>query len=352
MRQEIKVPTLGESIQEVVVGRFIKTSGSQVIDGEEVVELETEKVNQVLYAEASGIITWSVKEGDRLKVGDCLGFLEKGEAIPMPPSPPQPPTPSPKPPPPEIPPTPPPEITPSPQLLQERGESRKKMSRIRQVIANRLVDSLRHSAMLTTFNEVDMSAIMQLRKEFQESFQKKYGTKLGLLSFFVKAVVEALKAHPLFNSYIDGEEIVERNYYDIGIAVGAERGLVVPVIRHCDKLSFALIEKKIAEYAEKARNGKLALEELEGGCFTITNGGVYGSLLSTPILNPGQVGILGMHKIEKRVVVVEEAMVIRPMMYLALSYDHRLIDGKEAIQFLIQIKEILEQPPRLLLFEE
>lgn len=374
MKEEIKVPAMGESISEAEIGNLLKPSGSVVEAEEEIVELETEKVNQVLYAPCAGTLTWNVQEGDTVKIGDILGSVDsEGAAAPQPPpkkeeaAPPSSPKEEPQAPPPpqEEPgkgkrvmqqefvaglkeePSPPPskKVT-----VKETGrETRRQMSKIRKTIANRLVDALHNSAMLTTFNEVDMSAIMELRVKHKESFIEKHGVKLGLMSFFVKAIVEGLKAFPDFNSYIDGDEVVERKYYDVGIAVGTERGLLVPVIRNCDQLSFANIEQKIADYAKKAREGRIAIDDLQGGGFTITNGGVYGSLLSTPILNPPQVGILGMHAIQKRPVVVNDEIVIRPMMYLALSYDHRIVDGKEAITFLVRVKEILEDPSHLIL---
>lgn len=226
------------------------------------------------------------------------------------------------------------------------------MSSIRKTIARRLVDSLHQSAMLTTFNEVDMTAIIEFRKKYQESFKEKHGVKLGFMSFFVKAVVEGLKEFPMMHAFIDGEDIVLRTTYDIGIAIGAEKGLVVPVLRNCDHLSFANIENAILEFAKKANQGKLQISDLQGGGFTITNGGVYGSLLSTPILNPPQSGILGMHNIVPRAVVFKNEIVVRPMMYLALSYDHRIVDGKEAVLFLVKIKEVIEDPARLLFFEK
>lgn len=223
------------------------------------------------------------------------------------------------------------------------------MSRRRRTIAQRLVEAQHTAAMLTTFNEVDMSAIMALRKRRGEEFQKRHGIKLGFMSFFVKAVVGALKTQPLLNAEIQGDEIVIKRYYDIGIAVATDEGLVVPVLRGADRLSFAAIERGIAELADKARNGTLSLSELQGGTFTITNGGVFGSLLSTPILNAPQVGILGMHAIKERPVAVNGQVEIRPMMYLALSYDHRIVDGSEAVRFLVQVKELIEDPERLLL---
>jgi 2-oxoglutarate dehydrogenase E2 component (dihydrolipoamide succinyltransferase) len=223
------------------------------------------------------------------------------------------------------------------------------MSKIRRLIATRLVEVQQETAMLTTFNEVDMTAVMGLREKYKEAFTKEHGTKLGFMSFFIKASISALQAFPEVNAYIDGEDIVQREYFDIGIAVGTERGLIVPVLRNCDQLTFAGIEKQIENFAAQAKKGSLSVDDLQGGGFTITNGGVYGSLLSTPILNPPQCAILGMHKIMKRPVVVNDEIVIRQMMYLALSYDHRLIDGKEAVSFLVHIKNTLEDPARLLL---
>ncbi len=366
MKEEIKIPQMGESVTEAIIGKFLKVTGTAVHENDEIVELETEKVNQVLYAPKSGVINWTVKEGQTVKISEVIGFIdteaqgkreekkeEKKEEAPPP-----------KPQEPgkgervmlpgfvdDLKQKPAPEPVKKEEVADKGRESRAPMSKIRQTIATRLVDSLNTAAMLTTFNEVDMSAIMNLRAKYKESFEKKQGVKLGLMSFFVKAVVEALKSFPEFNSYLEGNEIVTRNYYDIGIAVGAERGLVVPVIRNCDHLSFAEIEKQIVHFAKKAEAVKLTIEDLQGGCFTITNGGIFGSLLSTPILNPPQVGILGMHKIEKRPVVVDDQIVIRPMMYLALSYDHRVVDGRGAVSFLVQIKQILEDPARLLFFE-
>jgi 2-oxoglutarate dehydrogenase E2 component (dihydrolipoamide succinyltransferase) len=223
------------------------------------------------------------------------------------------------------------------------------MSRRRQTIAQRLLEAQRTAAMLTTFNEVDMSSIMALRARHRESFKQRHGVSLGFMSFFTKAVVGALKAFPMLNAEIRGDEIILKRYYDIGIAVGAEGGLVVPVVRDADQRSFAEIEREIAALADKARTNTLTLDDLRGGTFTITNGGVFGSLLSTPILSPPQVGILGMHKIEQRPVAIDNQVVIRPMMYLALSYDHRLVDGREAVQFLVRIKELVEDPTALLL---
>lgn len=337
MSEEIKIPSLGESVTEATVGTFLKLSGAQVSEGDEIVELETEKVNQILYAPANGVITWSVKEGDTVQIGNVIGTVdEKGTkaAAPAPKKE-------------EIKPKPAPqpvkEEAVSEKVVRTGRESRTKMSKVRKVIAERLVESLRTSAMLTTFNEIDMSVVMDVRKALQEKFTQKHGVKLGLTSFFLKGATEALKAFPEINSYIEGDEIVHREYIDIGVAVGgAKGGLVVPVVRDCDKKSFANLEKEIARLATSAREGKLTLAEIQGGGFTITNGGVYGSLLSTPILNPPQAGILGLHKIEKRAVVINDQIVIRPMMYVALSYDHRLIDGKEAVTFLVRLKELME----------
>lgn len=227
--------------------------------------------------------------------------------------------------------------------------TRRKLTPLRKKIAAHLVSAQQNAAMLTTFNECDMSAVMKLRSQYQETFQKRHGVKLGFMSFFLKAAVEALIEVPAINGRIDGDDLVENHYYDIGVAVGIERGLVVPVVRDADKKSFAELEKDIASYAKKARDGKLQLDDLTGGVFTITNGGIYGSLLSTPILNPPQSGILGMHKIQNRPVVVDDAIVVRPMMYLALSYDHRVIDGREAVTFLVRMKECIEDPTRLML---
>ncbi|MFG1227184.1 2-oxoglutarate dehydrogenase complex dihydrolipoyllysine-residue succinyltransferase, partial [Xanthobacter wiegelii] len=228
-------------------------------------------------------------------------------------------------------------------------EERVKMTKLRQTIARRLKDAQNTAAMLTTFNDVDMTAVMSLRSQFKDAFEKKHGTKLGFMGFFTKAVIAALKDIPAVNAEIDGQDLVYKNYYNIGIAVGTEKGLVVPVVRDADLMSVAEIEKAIAGYGRKARDGKLGIEEMQGGTFTITNGGIYGSLMSTPILNAPQSGILGMHRIEERPVVVKGQIVIRPMMYLALSYDHRIVDGREAVTFLVRVKETLEDPARLVL---
>jgi 2-oxoglutarate dehydrogenase E2 component (dihydrolipoamide succinyltransferase) len=237
---------------------------------------------------------------------------------------------------------------PSPAPDAER-EERVRMTRLRQTIAHRLKEAQNTAAMLTTFNDVDMSAVMQMRSQYKEPFEKKHGVKLGFMGFFVKACIAALKEIPAVNGEIDGEDIVYKNYYHIGVAVGTDRGLVVPVVRDADQMSIAEIEKKIGDFGKRARDGKLAIDEMQGGTFTISNGGVYGSLLSTPILNAPQSGILGMHRIEERPVAIKGQVVIRPMMYLALSYDHRLVDGREAVTFLVRVKENLEDPARMVL---
>ena len=236
----------------------------------------------------------------------------------------------------------------APKAVGER-EERVKMTKLRQTIARRLKDSQNTAAILTTFNEIDMTAVMALREEYKDAFEKKHGVRLGFMSFFTKAVVHALKEVPSVNAQIDGDSLIYKNFYDIGMAVGTDQGLVVPVIRGCDELSLAGIEAEIGRMAKKAREGSLSMGDMTGGTFTITNGGVYGSLLSTPIINPPQSGILGMHKVEKRPVVVNDQIVIRPMMYVALSYDHRIIDGKESVTFLVKVKEAMEDPRRLLL---
>lgn len=242
-----------------------------------------------------------------------------------------------------------PATTDTPELLANRSEKRVPMTRLRKRIAERLLDAKNNTAMLTTFNELDMSPIMALRKKYGEKFEKQHGVRLGFMSFYVKAVVEALKRYPEINASLDGDDVVYHNYFDISIAVSTPRGLVTPVLRDCDQLSMAEIEKKIKELAEKGRDGKLTVEDLTGGNFTITNGGVFGSLMSTPIINPPQSAILGMHAIKDRPVAIDGQVVIRPMMYLALSYDHRLVDGRESVGFLVTIKELLEDPTRILL---
>lgn len=370
MRNEIKVPSMGESISEATVGQILAVSGKHVIADEEIIELETDKVNQILYAPHAGKVAWQVQSGESVKIGQLLGFLEVEEQENKSA---QQPVQAPKQEMQTLPSTglrmgkrefaaafreiPKEETVPPDALLQpsvaskkgERRETRRPLSKIRKAIGERLLEAKQKTAMLTTFNEVDLSQIIDMRSTHQELFTKKFGTKLGYMSFFIKATVSALEAFPELNAYLQGDEIVYREYYDIGVAVGTEKGTFVPVLRSCDQLSFAQIEQLIDQYAKKAREGTIAYEDLIGGGFTITNGGVYGSLLSTPLLNPPQCAILGMHKIEKRPVVVEDQIVIRPMMYLALSYDHRLIDGRESVSFLAKIKAQLEDPSRFLL---
>ncbi len=365
MKIEIKIPAMGESISEATIGTLLKASGSKVAMDEEVLELETDKVNQVLHAPQAGIFTATVKTGDIVKIGQVVGFVDT-EGAPV--EAPKPEKIVPPPPPPVVPKAiagtaryskesfvadlkkpPKTAATPKPAPVTNGRETRRPMSKIRKVIASRLLDAQQTTAMLTTFNEVDMSAVIEMRNKYKDLFQKEHGVKLGFMSFFVKAVVSALQAVPGINSYIDGEDLVHRDYYDIGVAVGTDRGVFVPVVRNCDQFSYADIERSIEGYAKKAREGKLVVDDLQGGGFTITNGGVYGSLLSTPILNPPQSGILGMHNIQKRAIVIKDEIVIRPMMYLALSYDHRVVDGKEAVTFLVHVKEYLEDPSRFLL---
>ncbi len=293
--------------------------------------VEEEKVN---VAEVAG----TGKRGQVTK-SDLVQYLESKSA---PPSPAQPST--------QIPSAAPDSSVPAaPPVSSPARTTRRKMTPLRKKIAAQLVLAQQNAAMLTTFNECDMTAVMQLRSQYQESFQKRHGVKLGFMSFFIKAVVDALQTVPAMNARIDGDDIIENHYYDIGVAVGTERGLVVPVVRDADRKSFAELEKQVSGYAGKARDGKLGLDDLTGGVFTITNGGIYGSLLSTPILNPPQSGILGMHKIQSRPMAVGDKIELRPMMYLAVSYDHRVVDGKEAVTFLVRVKDCVEAPARLLL---
>lgn len=383
-KQTIEVPRGGESISEVTIGQILVPTGERVKADQELLELETDKVNQMLYAPIAGVVHWNVKMGDILPVGSPLGYIESSEdAKETPKTEKQPAIPPPSTPPsegvfirktkedtlrdlqakpahppslklPEVPreKAAPPKAKEEPFKAQEESSpayTRMKLSRVRRVIAERMVESQRTTATLTTFNEVDMSGIMAMRARYKEEFMKKYGVKLGLLSFFVKATVSALRLFPSLHAFIDGEELIQNHHYDISIAVGTERGVLVPVVRGCDQLSFAQIELTLEDLAKRARDGKIKPEELTGGSFTITNGGVYGSLLSTPILNTPQSGILGMHKIEERPIAVNQQVVIRPMMYLALSYDHRITDGREAVGFLVHVKNCLEDPTRLLL---
>ena len=419
MASEIRVPTLGESIVEATIGKWHKKVGEAVVQGEVLVELETDKVNVEVAADSAGVLNRiDAPDGADVSVGQVIGAIETNGAAASAPqsaeatvSTPQPvagapaqpaadaatqpqqvvvapaadsrsasvtpvarrvaeansvdiasvqgsgpsgkvmkndvaaamnPAPSPQP----QAPTPQPQA-PATQATAPR-EERRKMSRRRQTIARRLVEAQRTAAMLTTFNEADMTAIMELRKRRNAEYEKRNGVKLGFMSFFTKAVVGALKYIPLLNAEIQGDEVIVKHHYDIGIAVGAEEGLVVPVLRDADSKSFAAIEKEIAALAKKARDNTLSIAELQGGTFTITNGGIFGSLMSTPILNAPQVGILGMHAIKERAMVVGGEVVVRPMMYLALSYDHRIVDGSEAVRFLVRVKELIEDPEALL----
>ncbi|UCM86264.1 MAG: 2-oxoglutarate dehydrogenase complex dihydrolipoyllysine-residue succinyltransferase [Rickettsia endosymbiont of Culicoides impunctatus] len=395
MTIEITVPSLGESVSEATIAKWHKKQGDVVKVDELLLELETEKVTLEVNAVSSGVISKIFKnEGDTVSVGDSIGQITEGavSAVALPStsgkevqqpaninsiaSPPSvrrlvsenklslddikgtgregrvtkgdvlgfinsPTTTS------SI------QATESPvsniALANAGAVERVRMSRLRKTIADRLKQSQNTAAILTTFNEIDMLKVINLRMQYREEFEKKHGVKLGFMSFFVKATIEALKVVASVNAEIEGDEILYKNYYDIGVAVGTEQGLVVPIVRQADKLSFAGIEKEIAGLGKKAREGKLSMSDLSGGTFTISNGGVYGSLLSTPIINPPQSGILGLHKTEERPVVVNGKIEIRPMMYVALSYDHRIIDGKEAVTFLVKIKELIENPDRLLL---
>ncbi|MEI8294477.1 MAG: dihydrolipoyllysine-residue succinyltransferase [bacterium] len=358
MNIEVKIPSAGESITSGVLSIWHKKDGERVSRDELLFTLETDKVSQEVMAADSGILHTKVAEGEEVKIGQVVAEIEPAAAeAPAAPAPveekapaaetPKPATPAPTPAAQAPAPAPKPAVAPS--SPSDSRATRKKLSPLRRKIATQLVMAQQTAAILTTFNECDMSAVMALRKELQEDFSKKHGVKLGFMSFFVKAVVDALQAIPSINSRIDGDDLITNNSYDIGVAVGTERGLIVPVLRDCEKLSFAEIETSLAGFATKAREGRISLEDLSGGVFTISNGGVYGSLLSTPILNPPQSGILGMHKIQERAVVVNGQIVARPMMYLALSYDHRVVDGKEAVTFLVRVKDCLENPARLLL---
>jgi 2-oxoglutarate dehydrogenase E2 component (dihydrolipoamide succinyltransferase) len=410
MTTQILVPALGESVSEATVAKWLKAVGDAVAADEPLVELETDKVTLEVNAPAAGTLSEiKVDAGGNVAVGALLGTIAEGavaaakpaaakpaaaapapaarpaaapaakadavaspaarklmadnsvaagqvaatgkdgritkgdvlqalEARPAAPAPhPAMPMPAPLP------------AGPLPPRADDPREERVRMSRLRQRIAQRLKEAQNTAAMLTTFNEVDMSNVMGLREQFRDGFEKKHGVKLGFMSFFVKACTLALKEIPAINAEIYGDEIVYKNYYDIGVAVGSPQGLVVPILRGADAMSFADIERKIGEFGKRAREGKLTLDEMTGGTFTISNGGVYGSLLSTPILNPPQSGILGMHKTQKRPVVVGDKVEARPMMYLALSYDHRIVDGREAVTFLVRVKESIEDPQRLLL---
>ncbi|SFL42245.1 2-oxoglutarate dehydrogenase E2 component [Bradyrhizobium sp. NFR13] len=406
---EIRVPTLGESVTEATIGRWFKKAGDAVAVDEPLVELETDKVTIEVPAPSAGVLGEIVaKDGETVAVGALLGQITDGAggakpaAAPAKPAAPAPaaatPAPAQKSAPVDAPlapsvrkisaesgidaatvpgsgkdgrvtkgdmlaaiekaasaPTP---INQSAAAMQVRApspaddaarEERVKMTRLRQTIARRLKDVQNTAAMLTTFNEVDMTNVMALRSQYKDVFEKKHGTKLGFMGFFTKACVQALKDIPAVNAEIDGSDLIYKNYYHVGVAVGTDKGLVVPVVRDCDTKSISDIEKTIADFGKRARDGQLKIDEMQGGTFTITNGGIYGSLMSTPILNAPQSAILGMHKIQERPVVVGGKIEIRPMMYLAVSYDHRVIDGKEAVTFLVRVKESLEDPARLVL---
>ena len=409
MSTNIVVPELGESVVEARVAKWLKQPGDAVAAGDALVELETEKIDLEVSADRAGVLK-DIKHqaGADVKVGEVLAVLEEASSngsqtkvpevrtvpavpkgdVPKVPVPgasgterkatptaknvakahdvklesvesngprvtkqdvlkakaPAPSAPAPQAPTPAL------KAQYAPKApVSERGETRERMSKRRATIARRLVEAQHTAAMLTTFNEVDMSAVMALRERRKEAFTRKHGVGVGIASFFVKAAIGALKAFPQLNAEIQGDEIVYKHYYDVGMAVGAEGGLVVPVLRDADQMTFAAIELAIRDYARRAGDGTLMLDDLRGGTFTITNGGVFGSLMSTPILNPPQVGILGLHKIADRAVVIGGQVAIRPMMYVALSYDHRLVDGREAVQFLVKIKEFIEDPAWMLL---
>lgn len=409
MAHEIKIPSVGESITSATVGTWLKADGEYVESGEEVLMIETDKVSTGIPSESAGILRHRANEGDDLEIGAVVAVVEEGEApeqagsdsndqkesadnegegsekagaedessadsshddV---------------------------RATPvarkiagkegidlsgiegtgaagkitksdvlsavsgrggatgaggadaSSSTVPEKRTTRTKLSPLRRKIATHLVNAQQEAAILSTFNECDMTNLMALRKRVQEDFVAKHGVKLGFMSFFIKAVVDALQAVPGINAQIEGDEIVQNHFYDVGVAVGTDKGLFVPVVRDCDTKSFAEIEQDIIDYATKAREGSISLDDLQGGVFTITNGGIYGSLLSTPILNPPQSGILGMHSIQQRPVAIDGEVVIRPMMYLALSYDHRIVDGKEAVTFLVRVKECIENPDRMLI---
>ena len=366
MPLDIKIPALGESVTGGQIAKWHFKNGDFVKVGDILLTLETDKVAAEVTAEASGTLSIAKQPGDDVVIGDVVGQIAEGAAPAAPVEAPKPAAPAPaaapapkaeeKPtnitefkvvPKPELAPEPAAKPAPSP----EGRITRKKMTPLRKKIADQLVSAQKTAAILTTFNECDMSNVMALRSKLQDAFVAKNGVKLGFMSFFIKAVVEALKAVPQINVRVEGDEIVHQHYYDIGVAVGTERGLIVPVLRDADQKSFAELEQDILGYAKKAKDGKLQVSDLTGGVFTISNGGVYGSLLSTPIINPPQSGILGMHTIQDRPVALDGKVVIRPMMYLALSYDHRVVDGKEAVTFLVRVKEAIENPLRLFLGE-
>jgi len=359
---DIKIPALGESVTGGQIAKWHFKNGDFVKVGDILLTLETDKVAAEVTAEASGTLSIAKQPGDDVVIGDVVGQIAEGAAPAVekaPEAPKSAPAAAPAPkaeekptnitkfevvPKPESAPEPAAKPAPSP----EGRITRKKMTPLRKKIADQLVSAQKTAAILTTFNECDMSNVMALRSKLQDAFVAKNGVKLGFMSFFIKAVVEALKAVPQINVRVEGDEIVHQHYYDIGVAVGTERGLIVPVLRDADQKSFAELEQDILGYAKKAKDGKLQVSDLTGGVFTISNGGVYGSLLSTPIINPPQSGILGMHSIQLRPIAVDGQVVIRPMMNLALSYDHRVVDGKEAVTFLIRVKDCIENPARML----
>ena len=392
---DVAVPVMGESVAEGTIGTLLKSVGEAVTKDEMIAEIETDKVALEIPATADGVIAeFLVGEGDTVTPGAVIARISGGGVASAAPAPAAASTPPPAAPaatgerpvspavrrvsaeagvnPADIPGTgrggratkadamayvnSAPKLAAAPAAKAEHtprelapNEERVRMTRLRQTIARRLKEAQDTAAMLTTFNDVDMGAIMALRKEYKDSFLDKHGVKLGFMGFFTKAVCSALKEIPAVNAEIDGTDIIYKNHFDIGMAVGTPKGLVVPVIRNADELSLAGIEKELGNLAAKARDGKLAIADMQGGTFTISNGGVYGSLMSTPILNPPQSGVLGLHRIEKRPVVINDEVKIRPMMYLALSYDHRIVDGKEAVTFLVRVKEALEDPERMLL---
>jgi len=408
MAIELKVPTVGESITEVQMGEWLKGEGDSVARDEVIAKIETDKVTVDLTAPNDGVLSQiKVKQGQTASVGDVVAYIEEAAAGAGKPKaaepakaeapkaearkaePPAPAEERPKSTRPTIPPQGFARVMPSarralkerglnpddveatgpggrvlkedvdrlkekpaakaPPVAQDRHEEAVAMSPFRKRIAERLVQSQQTAALLTTFNEVDMGAVMDLRKTHQEAFQEKYGIKLGFMSFFVKATIEALKLIPSVNAEIRGNDVVYKNFYDIGVAVGGGKGLAVPVIRNAERLGFAEVEQTIADFGKRAKENKLELSELQGGTFTITNGGIYGSMMSTPIVNPPQSGILGLHAIQDRPMAVKGQVVIRPMMYVALTYDHRLVDGREAVTFLKRIKQCMEEPARILL---
>jgi 2-oxoglutarate dehydrogenase E2 component (dihydrolipoamide succinyltransferase) len=394
MAIELKIPSVGESITEIEIGQWLKAEGDAVNKDENIVAIESEKATVELPAPVAGTLSRIVKrKGEKALVGEVIAYLEpaqkskdetrlvrKTEKAPPAPVPapapvavaasaPAPvasapvpaavptPAPAPSPAPANAPPAPTQEIVtelakpaaPRTPLAPGREEEVVRMTPLRRTVARRLVEAQHSMAVLTTFNEIDLSAVIALRQQHQESFTAKHGVKLGFMSFFVKASIEALKAIPQLNASVLGEDIVYHNYFDIGVAIGSGKGLAVPVLRNAEQCSFAEVEKAVADFAARAKDNKLKPDELQGGTFTITNGGVFGSLLSTPIVNPPQSGILGMHSIQQRPVALDGNVVIRPMMYVALSYDHRLVDGREAVTFLVRIKEMVENPARILL---